>query len=287
MDYIKSPLNYTGGKYKVLRQLFKVFPGKVHIFADLFAGGFNVGINACADTVICNDHAGPLISLYRYMSVTDTAGILSSIYDIIDRYSLSYENADGYYALRDSYNAIRNPVELLVLMFYSFNHCMRFNANGGFNMPFGRHRSRYNKTIENNLIAFSRALHAKDIVFSSQDFMDVGLSMLGEEDFVYCDPPYLLSTATYCDGTRCFGGWDSVKTGQLLSLLDSLDSKGVRFALSEMLLHNGQENTVLAEWCRKYNVHHINSSYGNCSYNLKKDRCLYSDEVVITNYKAL
>ena len=38
MGYIKSPLNYTGGKYKLLPQLLELFPKRVETFIDLFAG---------------------------------------------------------------------------------------------------------------------------------------------------------------------------------------------------------------------------------------------------------
>ena len=39
MEYVKSPLNYTGGKYKLLPQLLELFPKQVNSFVDLFAGG--------------------------------------------------------------------------------------------------------------------------------------------------------------------------------------------------------------------------------------------------------
>lgn len=55
IKYIKSPLNYIGGKHKILPQLFTAFPKKVDTFVDLFAGGFNVGINVNAERIICND----------------------------------------------------------------------------------------------------------------------------------------------------------------------------------------------------------------------------------------
>ena len=55
MKYIKSPLNYTGGKYKLLNSLFDIFPNNFNTFVDLFAGGFNVGINVNANKIICND----------------------------------------------------------------------------------------------------------------------------------------------------------------------------------------------------------------------------------------
>lgn len=45
---IQSPLNYTGGKYKLLPQILPLFPKDINCFVDLFCGGCNVGINVCA-----------------------------------------------------------------------------------------------------------------------------------------------------------------------------------------------------------------------------------------------
>ena len=42
---IKSPMNYVGGKYKLLPQILPLFPKNIETFVDLFCGGFNVGIN--------------------------------------------------------------------------------------------------------------------------------------------------------------------------------------------------------------------------------------------------
>ncbi|MCA6072598.1 MAG: DNA adenine methylase, partial [Endomicrobium sp.] len=40
--FIKSPLNYVGGKYKILPQIIPLFPKDINCFVDLFAGGANV-----------------------------------------------------------------------------------------------------------------------------------------------------------------------------------------------------------------------------------------------------
>lgn len=55
MEYVKSPLNYTGGKYKLLPQLLELFPKQVNTFVDLFAGGGNVSVNVKAEKVVFND----------------------------------------------------------------------------------------------------------------------------------------------------------------------------------------------------------------------------------------
>lgn len=39
MNYIKSPLNYTGGKYKLLPQILPLLPNNIDTFIDLFGGG--------------------------------------------------------------------------------------------------------------------------------------------------------------------------------------------------------------------------------------------------------
>ena len=51
-DYIKSPLNYVGGKYKLLPQIMPLFPDNISTFVDLFSGGANVGINVDAKTIV-------------------------------------------------------------------------------------------------------------------------------------------------------------------------------------------------------------------------------------------
>ena len=43
--YDKSPLNYVGGKYKMLPQIMRFFPRRINNMYDLFAGGCDVCTN--------------------------------------------------------------------------------------------------------------------------------------------------------------------------------------------------------------------------------------------------
>ena len=63
---IKSPLNYIGGKYKLLPQILPLFPEHINTFVDLFAGGLDVSINVEAEHVICNDINNYVIGLFEY-----------------------------------------------------------------------------------------------------------------------------------------------------------------------------------------------------------------------------
>lgn len=284
--YIKSPLNYTGGKYKILQPILNSFPDNIDTFVDLFAGGFNVGINSHAKKVLCNDHIGYLIELYEYLTVSNLNDVVFAIKEIIQEFSLSLQNGEGYNALRSRYNLSPNVLDFFVLTCYSFNHQIRFNNSHKFNTPFGKERSSYNAKIENNLENFCIELKRKNIDFYCKDFLNLDLSGLGQSDLVYCDPPYLISTGSYNDGKRGFKDWSKTEEVQLLELLDRLNDRGVRFALSNVFAHKGQENTLLIEWSKKYKVKYIDKTYSNCSYQFK-DRNTKTIEVLVTNYQTV
>jgi site-specific DNA-adenine methylase len=77
MSYIKSPLNYVGGKYKLLPQIIPLFPEKIHTFIDLFGGGANVAININADTVIYNDINLKVVQILETFKNNDTDILLA------------------------------------------------------------------------------------------------------------------------------------------------------------------------------------------------------------------
>lgn len=281
--YIKSPLNYTGGKYKILESVFQAFPKDIKTFVDVFAGGFNVGINVSAERIICNDQITYLIGLFQLFQKTEMNDLLKEIKGIIEKYQLTQQNKEGYYALRVEYNKSRDIIKLFVLTCYAFNHQIRFNNSHEFNSPFGRNRSSFNSNIEKNLTQFCQALQEKNIEFSNVDFMELDYSFLGKKDLVYCDPPYLISTGNYNDGNRGFKDWKEKEEKELLGLLDKLDSKGIRFALSNVFYHKGMSNELLIEWSKKYKIYYIDKTYSNCNYQFK-ERNAVTVEVLVTNY---
>nr|WP_314463622.1 Dam family site-specific DNA-(adenine-N6)-methyltransferase [uncultured Clostridium sp.] len=281
--YIKSPLNYTGGKFKILEPVFQAFPAGIRTFVDVFAGGFNVGINAEAETIICNDQINYLIEMFQMFQATEIHELLERIKDIISTYQLTQQNKDGYYALRSDYNRTGDLSKLFVLTCYAFNHQIRFNNSHEFNSPFGRNRSSFNSNIEKNLTRFCLALQKKNIQFTNRDFAELDYSKLGPEDLVYCDPPYLISTGNYNDGNRGFKDWKEKEERALLDLLDRLNQNGIRFALSNVFYHKGLSNELLIEWSRKYRIHYIDKTYSNCNYQFK-ERDAVTVEVLITNY---
>jgi len=276
--YIKSPLNYTGGKHRLLPQILPLFPNGISSFVDLFTGGANVAVNTNAERIIANDICKPVIDIYMAMQSVGIETLLQEIKERIVNNNLTVSNKEAYLNFRGKYNESsgKNPLDLFILICHGFNNQIRFNKKGLFNMPFGKRT--FNESTEKNLIDFHHAI--KDISFSNVDFRDFNIDSLTKEDLVYCDPPYLITCATY-NGQ---GGWTDADDKDLMVFLDGLNEIGIRFALSNVLKNKGKENAGLIEWSEKYNVYHLSNTYSNCSYHAKDRSKTTTDEVLITNY---
>ena len=61
--------------------------------------------------------------------------------------------------------------------------------------------------MKQNLEEFIVKIKKDDVNFSSADFENFDFSNFNKNDFVYCDPPYLITCGTYNDGKRGFKGW--------------------------------------------------------------------------------
>ena len=305
---IQSPLNYTGGKFKLLPQILPLFPKNINTFVDLFCGGCNVGINIDCESVIYNDLDENLLYLYNSFKNLDKQSVFEWIYEIINTYGLSLVSDKGYdyykcdsskglgsynkesfLRLRADFNEKKKKgnydyyyyVMLYVIIVYAFNNQIRFNSNGEFNLPVGKRD--FNKKMQQKLSDFIDKIKEQNCKFTCLDFRQFDIDTLGSNDFVYVDPPYLITCATYNEQ----GGWSETDEKDLLRFLDSLNEKGLRFALSNVLRSKGKENTILIEWLDKnkdkYRAINLNYSYSNSNYQTK-DKTSNSEEVLVINY---
>ena len=119
------------------------------------------------------------------------------------------------------------------------------------------------------------------------DFRNLKEKDLKDIDFIYADPPYLITDAVYNENS----GWGEEEEKALLGLLDNVNNKGIKFALSNLLQKKklNIKNEILFNWLEenkeKYFVHNIEYHYRSASYN-KKNRNGEEQEVLITNYKT-
>jgi len=206
--------------------------------------------------------------------------MVEKIEKLINTYRLSKTNKEGYLELRDFYNSSKEKTWDLfyTLVCYAFNNQIRYNRNGQYNMPFGKDRSSFNPTLKSKFTSFVDCLKTININFTNNDFTKLKPDKLNKNDFVYCDPPYLITCASYNEQN----GWNEEKEKQLFFLLDNLNTNNIKFALSNVVESKGKRNELLIEWSKKYNVHILNYNYKNCNYQ-KKDKGK-AVEVLVTNY---
>ena len=303
VDKVKSPLNYTGGKYKLLNQIIPIFPSNLDLFVDLFSGGANVGVNVNAKRIVCVDKQEEIIRVMELFKKYEVSFIINSLENIIDKYQLSNSLLNGYkmynctsdkglgsynkskyLELRKDYNnmkcnSTKKDLLFLTLIIYGFNNQIRFNSNGEFNMPVGKRD--FNNSLRKNLKNFITKLKTKNIEFIKADFREVAIETT-DNTLVYCDPPYFLGTASYNEN----GGWTEQDEKDLLNYLTILDSNGIKFALSNVIEHKGEKNNILDAWIKKYNykVHIIECNYNNSNYHKQSGNIIKTTEVLVTNY---
>lgn len=281
-NLIKSPLNYTGGKYRLLPQILPLFPDNINTFVDLFCGAGNVGINIKANKIIMNDCIFYLKDMFETWSIKSYNELLSYINETVHKYNIITTSDIGFKKLREEYNKNKKIEDLFILVCFSFNFQMRFNNKQEYNSSFGKEASTLNKSILNNLKRFSDKLKTNTYEFKCDDFMNFDYSKLTSKDLVYADPPYFLSCGVYQDGKRGFKGWNKDYDLKLLHILDELNNKNIKFALSNLIENKGVSNEHLKEWSNKYNIHYLDINYNSCNYHRKTQN--KDTEVLITNY---
>ena len=271
---IQSPLNYTGGKFKLLPQILPLFPNNINTFVDLFCGGCNVGINVESKSVIYNDVDENLLYLYNTFKNLDKRSVYNKEKFLKLRTDFNEKKKRGNY---DYYYYVM----LYVIIVYAFNNQIRFNSNGEFNLPVGKRD--FNKKMQQKLSDFIDKIKEQDCKFTCLDFREFDVEILGNDDFVYVDPPYLITCATYNEQ----GGWSETDERDLLTFLNKLHEKKLRFALSNVLRSKGKENTILLEWLsenkEKYKAINLDYNYSNSNYQTK-DKTANSEEVLVINY---
>lgn len=255
----ESPLNYIGNKTRVIPEIKNSLPADTDTFIDAFGGGFNVGINISAESVLYNEYNHFVKELIESFRQYDTFSYIVYMKKTIQRFALQPGDKDAYLKVRDYYNAFpteqRDPRLLLTVILYSFQQQIRFNGNHEFNNPVGMRW--FNDKILEKLISFSRRIQELNVQFCCSDYSDMLQYVKDGHTLLYLDPPYMLTNGSYNDGKRGFNGWDASQETALFDFLDRLNSEGNRFMLSYVLEHKGRINQTLLNWTRDHNYHII------------------------------
>ena len=294
---VRSPFFYVGDKFKLIPQLKSAFPKKIERFIEPFCGGGSVFLNVKAKKYLVNDIDSYIVKLHKFLvsSSRNKKLFWSKIKSAIEQFELSASflktvipdeykrkypktyfakyNKKAYLTMRNEFNVDKkNMVYLYLLLIYGFNRFLRFNSKGDFNLPVGN--VDFNMNVEKALNDYFDVVKSKDITFYNMDFVKfIEKTKPTKDDFVYLDPPYLITFSEYNKL------WTEKDERRLLDLLDKLDARGVRFAVSNVIRHKDKYNEIFDEWAKKYNIIRVKSNYISYHDNTEKG----SYEVLVTN----
>lgn len=295
----RSPLFYVGDKYKLINEIKTHFPLHIGRLIEPFVGGGSVFMNVDANEFLLNDIDSFVIAIHKMLCsyVDREEEFFKEFFDIVNKYhlSLSYRentvpkelkesfpktyfakyNKEAYSQLRDDFNkgGKQDIIQLYALLIYGFNRMLRFNKKGDFNLPVGN--VDFNQNTYNAIVDYFTLLKDKNVVWYNEDFR-VFLNNIDyrEDDLVYLDPPYLITFSEYNKL------WNEETERELLNLIDDLNKRDIKFAISNVTHYKGKVNNLFLEWSKHYNSFPIKSNYISFNDNTVKN----FNEVLVTNF---
>lgn len=164
---------------------------------------------------------------------------------------LEAADEDGYahYRLvRDRFNREHSPYDFIFLSRAGFNGMMRFNKQGCWNIPFCKKPERfapaYITKICNQIENIARVIRGKQWVFNNVHFLET-IAQAGENDIIYCDPPYYGRYVDY------YNGWTEKDEEELFH---ALRQTRARFILSTWHHNDFRQNEMVSRFWQQFNV---------------------------------
>jgi DNA adenine methylase len=205
-DTLRPPLKWAGGKRWLLPYIRSLWSrhGDRRL-VEPFAGGLAVSIGLQPVRALINDVNPHLHNFYQRLkrSLTITAPL--------------HNSQIAYHRARSRFNQLIadgawEGTEGATLFYYlnrtGYNGLCRFNRDGRFNVPFGRHTNiNYIRDFTDYAALF------RDWKFTNTDFEHVAVK---DDDFIYADPPYDVEFTAYAkDG---FSWEDQVRAAEWLAM---------------------------------------------------------------------
>lgn len=287
-----SPIFYMGNKKKLIKKgLIDLFPENINVFVEPFGGTGIVSMNTNANMYLINDKNKFLYDLYDLFKNTDSEKIIKHIESRIEEFNLPKERTKrnifkdkekieeykkAYINFRNYTNETKNILDYYTLMFFAFSQQPRFNSKGDFNMPYGM--DCFSKNNKEYIRSGCKFFSQNNIRIFNDTFENFDIDMMDENDFIYLDPPYLNTTATYNENN----GWTITNEEKLYEFCEELNKRGLKFGISNMFSQRNTQNKMLIEWCNKnkWNVYNFKDmKYSTCGKGDNKAK-----EVFICNY---
>lgn len=250
------PLKIQGIKTKAIPYIKEVAgkAGYREKWIEPFMGSGVAGFNLAGHDALFSDKNPHIIKFYQAIQ----SGLVTpdAVREYLEREGALLEEHDDrhYYMVRDRFNECGEPLDFLFLNRACFNGMVRFNKNHQFNVPYCHKPKRFSKAyvtkIVNQVAYVMQRIKDSHWEFVCADFSEL-IKLAGEDDLIYCDPPYIGRNADY------YSGWGEEEEERLCSLLQSTKAK---FILSTWGGNQYRENEYIEKlwgWCSQAGFEHF------------------------------
>ena len=285
---LKPIIKYRGGKAKEFHEIERFLPLDYSTYFEPFFGGGATFFRLMPDRAVIGDINEPLMSFY--LAVRDRydelSGELLRLQEIYEQNQRKYrtlksrhpnervpnENEALYYALRDQYNGLAEPKYSHAALYYfinktSYSGMLRFNAQGHFNVPFGRYEKFNTRLVT---LGHSHLLQRAEILCSDYE---EAFKRANSDDFMYLDPPYDCTFNDYGNMANA-NGFDEKEHRRLARCFRKLKCRALMVIGHTPLTEELYGDLVVAEYAKDYAVNIRNRFHSQATH------------CIVTNYKV-
>ena len=287
---LKPMIKYRGGKSKEIPTLIWQIPHFRGRYIEPFFGGGALFFYLEPQRAIINDINTALMMFYdgvrnNYSKIREELDEIEQLYTInraeFDKLKALHpkdrvedKNEELYYHLRDQFNGIKEKEYSDAVLYYYINKTaysgmIRYNAQGEFNVPFGRYKSLNTKSVT---LLHSRLLQRAELL--NTDYSNV-FNISDDNDFMFLDPPYDCIFSDYGNITYRDDGFNENEHRRLAEDFKNLSCKTLmvigKTPLTEELYHK----YIQDEYEKNYAVNIRNRFKSSATHiivaNYKKD----------------
>lgn len=226
-DLCRPFLKWAGNKFRIIDEIHKMLPAEGNRLIEPFAGSAAVFLNTNYERYLISDCNPDLINLYNTLKKEGTDFIKYCKRLFTDKNNTS----EKYYYFREQFNRttdIRKRSALFVyLNRHGYNGLCRYNAKGGFNVPFGRYKRPYFPQKEMEFFYKKSRL----ATFKIASFETV-ISNAKKGDVIYCDPPYVPLSESANFTSYSAGGFSKDQQIELVNKAKAAANKGLSVLIS-------------------------------------------------------
>jgi len=232
------PIKCQGIKTKLVNWIRCNLPEDLKgAYIEPFLGSGVVAFNVRPQRALLSDSNPHVVAFYNQVARGRITPAVVSEFLMTQGRKLSASGADYYYEVRERFNAEQDPLDFLFLSRSCFNGLIRFNKGRLYNVPFCHKPNRFTRSyitkICNQVKWVSQLMRRNDNwTIACMDFKEA-LSQAGQDDFIYCDPPYVGRHVDY------FDSWSEADEMELNAILRSSEA---RFILSTWYKNSFRKN---------------------------------------------